>query len=79
MEVSARDAYRAWMRIERLMCEVEFWEVCFEEGSRLVFCVAYSTSTLARLVISRYSVLFYLLTSYTGRVIVLARSAERFR
>jgi len=27
------------------MCEVEFfWEVCFKKGSRLVSCVAYSTS-----------------------------------
>ncbi len=28
------------MKIERLMCEVEFfWEVCFKEGTRLKFNV----------------------------------------
>ena len=29
MEVPHWDAYRAAKKIERLMCEVEFWEVCF--------------------------------------------------
>ena len=55
-----------------------FGRCVFEEGSRLVFCVAYSTSHATRLVISRYFVSVMMLTSYTRTMIALKASERKY-